>query len=146
MSSGALIEQTAPAFTGYHHMGITVRDVDASEAWYGRVLGLVRAFVEPHNDGTGYAVVMTKPGVPFYLGLDHHDGCDTQAFTPARAGLDHIAFGLATRDELDAWVQHLDGLGIKHDPVFEGNEPSPLALVTFSDPDGIPLELIWQGA
>ena len=39
---------TAPALAGYHHLGITVSDVEASEAWYAETFGLVRAFVEPH--------------------------------------------------------------------------------------------------
>jgi glyoxylase I family protein len=133
----------APAFAGYHHLGITVRDVEASEAWYGRVLGFVRAFVEPHREGSGYAVVMTKPGTGLFLGLDHHADADGQLFAANRTGLDHIAFGLATREDLDAWVAHLDALGVDRDPVFEGNEPAPMALVVMRDPDGIPLELIW---
>lgn len=53
---------TAPALTGYHHLGLTVRDIEASEAWYAQTLGLVRAFVEKHDNDTGYAVVMTRPG------------------------------------------------------------------------------------
>ena len=145
MKTAIATETSAPAFNGYHHMGITVRDVEASEAWYSRVLGLVRAFVEPHNNGTGYAVVMTKPGTAFFLGLDHHEDADRAMFSPARTGLDHLAFALPTRDELARWVAHFDALGIEHTPVFEADEPMPIALTTLCDPDGIALELIWTG-
>ena len=50
----------APALGGYHHIGLTVRDVERSEAWYAETLGLVRAFVEKHDNDTGHAVVMTR--------------------------------------------------------------------------------------
>ena len=64
--------RSAPALIGLQHLGLTVRDVVASEAWYTKVLGLVRAFVEPHGAGDGYAVVMTRPGTGLFMGLDHH--------------------------------------------------------------------------
>ena len=48
----------APMVTGLSHIGLTVRDIVASEAWYTRVLGFVRAFVEPHGTGNGYAVML----------------------------------------------------------------------------------------
>jgi catechol 2,3-dioxygenase-like lactoylglutathione lyase family enzyme len=135
---------TPPAFAGYHHVAVTVRDIAASEAWYARALGLVRAFVEPHHGGTGYVVVMTRPGLPFLLGLEHHDDADKAYFTPNRTGLDHLAFGLNSRTELDEWVAHLDALGVDRDPIVDAPERS-LALVAFRDPDGLELELIWHG-
>lgn len=53
---------SVPSLTGVQHLGLTVRDIVASEAWYTSVLGLVRAFVEPHSTGDGYAVVMALSG------------------------------------------------------------------------------------
>jgi len=38
---------TAPALTGFHHLGLTVRAIDDSEAWYAEVLGMVRASSSP---------------------------------------------------------------------------------------------------
>jgi len=137
--------RTVPAITGVHHLGLTVRDVAVSEAWYSQVLGLVRAFVEPHGTGDGYAVVMTCPGTALFLGLDHHPDADRATFSPLRAGLDHLALELATRDDLDEWISHLDTTGIEHGAVFESAEPVPHALVLFHDPDAIPIELFWIG-
>lgn len=130
-----------PEFTGYHHLSITVRDMERSEAWYRDVLGLVRDFVQPHAWDTGYAVVLTRPGLSFMLALEHHDSAGLSVFTPTRIGLDHIAFGVKTRAELDAWVAHLDAHGVLRDPIVEEPEKS-LSRVSFRDPDGIPLELI----
>lgn len=136
---------TAPALTGLQHIGLTVRDIAASEAWYTNVLGLDRVFVEPHGTGDGYAVVMTRPGSGLFVGLDHHPDADREMFSPLRTGLDHLAIGLPSREAIDEWIVHLDALGVDHEAVFESAEPAPHALVVFRDPDGIPIELFWYG-
>jgi catechol 2,3-dioxygenase-like lactoylglutathione lyase family enzyme len=128
---------------GIHHIGLTVPDVETSEAWYMRVLGLTRAFVEPHNGGTGYAVVLHRPGSPLYLGLDKHDANRGERFDEWRTGLDHVAFHVANRAELDAWAEHLDREGVSHSGIAESSEPFPSAVLVFRDPDNIQLELIW---
>jgi catechol 2,3-dioxygenase-like lactoylglutathione lyase family enzyme len=132
----------APALTGVHHLGLTVGDIDRSERWYAEVLGLVRAFVEPHPTGGGHTVVMTCPATALFLGLDHHPRADRAQFDPRRTGLDHLALRVADRADLDMWVDRLDGLGISHEPVHENAEP-PFASVLLRDPDGIPIELFW---
>lgn len=135
----------APAFAGYHHLAVTVTDIAASEAWYGRALGLVRAFVEPHDNDTGYAVVMTRPGTSFFLGLDHHADAEGTPFDPRRTGLDHFALAVATSEEVHAWAAHLDAVGVEHEPLRELSEPMPLTMVLLRDPDGVVVELICTG-
>jgi len=137
--------QTAPVLTGLQHVGLTVGDIAISEAWYTKVLGLVRAFVEPHGTGNGYTIVMTRPGTGLFVGLDHHPDGDRKRFSPLRTGLDHLAFGLASRAAIDEWIDHLDTLEVEHEALFERAEPVPHALVLFRDPDGIPIELFWFG-
>jgi catechol 2,3-dioxygenase-like lactoylglutathione lyase family enzyme len=136
---------SVPTMGGLHHIGLTVTDIEASEAWYTRVLGLTRLFVEPHfGGGTGYAVVMHRPGSPLFLGLDKHEINQSERFDEGRTGLDHVAFHVAERAELDAWVAHFDREGVQHSGIAEFSEPFPFALVVFRDPDNIQLELIWQ--
>lgn len=89
---------TTPTLAGYHHLGLTVRDIDASEAWYSKTLGLSRAFVEKHDNETGYAVVMTNADSAFFLGLDHHADADRQHFDARRTGLDHLALAVPPGD------------------------------------------------
>lgn len=136
----------APTLAGYHHLGLTVRDIAVSEAWYTDTLGLVRAFVEKHDNESGYAVVMTSPGTSFFLGLDHHAEADRQVFDARRTGLDHVAFGASSPEEVHRWAARFAELGVDHDPVVEGDDPMPMALVIARDPDGISLEFIWTGA
>ncbi len=137
--------QTAPSLTGISHVGLTVRDVASSEAFYTAVLGLVRLFVEPHSVGEGHAVVMSRPGTALFLGLDHHPDADRQLFSERRTGLDHLALAVETRADLDRWAGHLDAHGVDHSTIVEVDEPSPHAQLTLRDPDGIPIELFWLG-
>ena len=50
-----------PTFTGFHHDGPVVRDIDASAAWYERVLGVSRSETPcPEDDGAD-GVVLSNP-------------------------------------------------------------------------------------
>ena len=147
MTSGATPVQgrtTAPKLGGINHIGLTVPDVEASEIWYARVLGLTRAFVERHHQGTGYTVVLHRPDSPlFTLGLDKHDTNRGERFEEFRTGLDHVAFHVADRADLDAWADHLDRQDVAHSGITERTEPFQYAVLVFRDPDNIQLELIW---
>ncbi|MFZ2015484.1 MAG: VOC family protein [Nocardioides sp.] len=133
---------TLPGLSGLHHLGLTVRDIDESERWYAEVLGMVRAFVEPHPSGGGYAVVINRPGTGLFLGLDFHPQADLERFDERRTGLDHVALAVDSRSDLDAWAQRLDVLGVEHGPIHDKDQPVHAAMVV-PDPDGISVELFW---
>ena len=61
-----------------------------------------------------------------------------EPFDERRVGLDHIAFGVANRDELVQWAARLDSLGIAHGDIKDAGYGSGLS---FRDPDNIALEL-----
>lgn len=90
--------------------------------------------------------MLTRPGTPFFLGLDHHEEADRLPFDPRRTGLDHFALAVTSAAEVHAWAAHFDALGVEHEPVREMSDPMPLALVLLRDPNGIVIELIWTGA
>jgi glyoxylase I family protein len=134
-----------PPLTHHHHLGLTVCDVARSEAWYTEVLGFRRAFVEPHHDGPGYAVVMNRPGTSLFIGLDHHQSNEAEDFAEHRTGLDHLAMGVEHREDLDRWAGHLDRHGVRRSKIEEGAiGPMNYAVLNFRDPDNIALELIWM--
>jgi glyoxylase I family protein len=137
--------RAAPGLTALQHLGLTVRDIVVSEAWYTKALGLVRAFVDPHPSDDGYAVVMTRPGTGLFVGLHHHPDADREPFSPRRTGLDHLALQVTGREAIDEWVNHLDAIGVEHEAVVERSEPVSFALVLVRDPDGIAIELFWYG-
>jgi glyoxylase I family protein len=123
---------TIPSIT---HVAVTVTDLEASTAWYTRVLGVAPVL----DEDTGpfrhvvYAVGSTLLGLHGFPDL-----LDDKAFDERRPGLDHIAFGVADRGELVAWAARLDELGITHGEITDAGYGSGLS---FRDPDNIALEL-----
>jgi glyoxylase I family protein len=135
--------RAAPALTGIQHVGLTVTDVEASCAWYQRVLGLQRQFREAHHgsDDGGYAVVLGTSDMSLNVGIDHHPANRGEHFDATRTGLDHVCFQVASVEALDMWAAHLDSEGVAHSGVY-AMDGMPIVLLTFDDPDGIQLELI----
>ena len=126
------IAATIPAIT---HVAVTVTDLDRSEAWYTKVLGVTPVL----DEDTGpfrhivFAVGDTLLGLHGFPRL-----VDYEPFDERRPGLDHIAFGVASRDELVEWVERLDALDIPHGEIVDAGYGSGVA---FRDPDNIQLEL-----
>ena len=141
-------EDAAPGITGIHHFSITVTDLEASLAWYQRLLRADRVPMKfPHYgcEDTGYGELLIEPRSGVVIGLHTNTGNDGQHFDEARTGLDHVALHVATRDDLQAWTAWLDELGIEHSGIRVGEEPFPFATVVFRDPDNIQLELFAVG-
>ncbi len=135
------------SITGVHHFSPTVRDVEVSAAWYEKVFDAVRLPITfPHHEleDTGYAVLLVEPTSQLLIGLHHHEANDGVPFDESRTGLDHIGFGVASRESLDAWVAKLDGLGVAHTGVRDIEGPVPFSTLVFRDPDNIQLELIYS--
>ena len=137
-------DDTAPGITGIPHFSVTVRDIEASVAWYQRVFRADRVPMKfPHYEGedTGYGVLLVEPRSGLAIGLHTNTGNDGEQFDEACTGLDHVGFNVASREDLEAWTAWLDELGIDHSGIRTGDEPFPFATVVFRDPDNIQLEL-----
>ena len=137
-----------PAITGIHHFSITVTDLEASLAWYQRLLRADRVPMKfPHYgcEDTGYGELLVDPRSGVVIGLHTNTGNDGQPFDEARTGLDHVALNVATRERPRAWTARLDELGIEHSGIRVGDQPFPFATVVFRDPDNIQLELFAVG-
>lgn len=143
-----MTEGTGPSITGVNHFSATVTDLEASVAWYQRLFGMDRVpFTFPHyeREDTGYAVLLMDPRSGVLIGLHTNTANQGEAFDECRTGLDHMSFGVASRDELAAWVARLDELGIQHTGIRDEKEPMTYSTVVFRDPDNIQLELIAVG-
>jgi glyoxylase I family protein len=126
---------TTTSFPAITHVAVTVSDLEASEAWYTKVLGAEPVLDE--DTGPFRHIVYMVGGT--MLGLHGFPKLvSTEPFNERRPGLDHIAFGCATRDELVEWAERLDILGIPHGEIVDAGYGSGLA---FRDPDNIQLEL-----
>lgn len=123
---------------GTHHAALSVKDIDASIDWYRRVLGLEETFRQESD--TRRAVVMRFPGLRGTLGLVQHTDAGI-GFSPRNVGLDHLAFAVESAEELWAWPDRLEQLGVSHAPAVE----TPFGgMLHFQDPDGIALALFWE--
>jgi glyoxylase I family protein len=126
---------------GLHHFGLTVRDVDASAAWYEEVLGFRRVGEFTAPDGARRKVFLRHDGLQARLGLTQHRHGSQQPFDEMRPGLDHLAFTVSDRQELDTWVTRLGNAQVAHSPVMAANSIPGATVVVFRDPDNIQLEL-----
>lgn len=64
-----------------------------------------------------------------------------ELFDPTVVGLDHAAWSVATRADLDRWQELLEARGIVHSAIVDLGVASILNL---KDPDGIALALFWD--
>ena len=132
-----------PEITGISHFDLTVTDLDASETYYSKLLGMNRV-LEGDDDEQGISVrYLMEPGSGTILGLVQHTEGSREPFTPRVIGLDHLAFAVEDREALKQWVGQLGELGIATTGV---NEQPVGASVEFRDPDNIAVEFYVLGA
>jgi len=127
--------------SGVHHIGLTVTDGQRSKRWYSEVLGMVEWMQEEYPGGR--TIGMMRPGTELFIGLDTHERNGAEEFAPHRTGLDHLALAVDSRADLEAWHRHLVAVGVDCGEVREFTHPGSGAVCTFTDPDGIALELMY---
>ena len=131
-----------------HHIAIRVRDPEASRRFYEDVLGF--PFMEIPVSGAMTTEWEDAPAEGKLLALQAGDtfvilepplqgtGPDDR-FNERRIGVDHLAFGVEGRDDLEGLERSLrdagvDTAGIEHDPVLDKD------YVAFRDPDNVQWE------
>ena len=129
-----------------HHLRLTVTDVQRSRQFYTSLLGFEVAVDSPPPDDPSAGevfkilfggVVMVRGNLLMGLRPMAPSG---DRFDPDRVGLDHLSFGVASRDDLDQAVQLLDEHGVRHGEIT--SLPSfGIDVLPFEDPDGVQLEL-----
>ena len=130
----------------YHHVRLTVRDIDTSRAFYDAVFGFDVAFEVPAgaDEKTREELGFLFGGVIYQfggglLGLRPVAPGDDR-FDEDRAGLDHVSFTVADLQALSDAVDVLDGLKIEHEGIKDLGDAG-IAILEFRDPDGIALEI-----
>ena len=128
--------------TSIAHVRLTVTDIERSRQFYESVFGWPVLLEVPENadEATRNLLGFLFGGVVYDLGgtLLGLRPVATDRFDENRVGLDHIAFRLSSKGELDAAATHLDEVGVQHEPV---KDIGPSYILEFRDPDNIALEL-----
>jgi catechol 2,3-dioxygenase-like lactoylglutathione lyase family enzyme len=141
---------------GLHHVGITVKDLDASIRFYHDVLGLeFRNEPSPWFEGEDLGRAVGVPGaalrqVSLRLGdstleLLEYERPPSDTTRPLRSqslGASHVAFQV---EDIEAAKAELEAKGIEFFSDVNVVDEGVLAgwrWVYFSDPDGYPLELV----
>jgi catechol 2,3-dioxygenase-like lactoylglutathione lyase family enzyme len=121
--------------TGGHHIALTVSDADRSADWYADLLGM--QVVLKGDDESVRFRVLAHPDSGWIIGVREYPGKADRAFDEFRIGLDHLALGVPTREDLEAWEAELSARGVPFTPITE----TPIgSVIVFRDPDNIQLE------
>ena len=125
------------------HIRLTVTDITRSREFYESIFGWPVNLEVPADadDATRERLAFLFGGVVYNVGdsrVGLRPGAD-DTFDEDRTGLDHLAFRLGSKSELDDAATHLDALGIAHEPV---KDIGVMYILEFRDPDNIALELV----
>ena len=122
---------------GYHHLSLSVSDLDKSTEWYQQVLGLdVAAQIE----GEGFHRTRLRAAASgVTLTLTRHDQESGEPFNERRPGMDHVAFNVGTAEAVEALNERFGQLGVRHSEVKTAS--SGTAMITLRDPDNIQIEV-----
>ncbi|TGD84009.1 VOC family protein [Mycolicibacterium sp. CH28] len=130
------------ATTAIAHVRLTVTDIERSRQFYDSVFGwpVYAELPQDADEATRERLSFLFGGVIYNLGaaLLGLRPVGTGSFDEDRVGLDHVAFPLPGRAELEEAAAHLDALGIPHEPV---KDIGASYILEFRDPDNIALEL-----
>lgn len=120
---------------GIHHITVRVNDIEASRRFYQDVVGF--DVQTPQDDlylfQSGNTIVVLVPPL---------DGTpEADRFSEHRIGMDHLAFAVDDRAELDRLVDRLreagvETAGVEVEPILNLNKE----YVCFRDPDNVQLE------
>jgi glyoxylase I family protein len=124
-----------PRISGAHHIALTVRNAEKSAEWYCVLFGM-QVVMEDENPSVRFRV-LAHPESGWVVGVRQYPGHEDGTFDEFRIGLDHFAFAVSSRSELEAWEGRLEEVGVPFTPIAE----TPIgSVIVFRDPDNIQLE------
>lgn len=127
---------------GINHTGLTVRDLDQTTAFFVDVLGWEVTARDPDyprstvTDGQARLTLWQADRAGPMRGFDRR----------AQIGLHHIAFSVASEDELIDLARiaaDYPGVVVEFPPEFMGTGPRKHTI--FAEPGGLRIELVWAG-
>jgi glyoxylase I family protein len=140
--------KSTPPISKVHHVAFTVRNLEASIAWYQRVFNATLVdgkLVHYGREWTGYANLVIEHQTGLAIGLHHNVANAGEEFNEIRTGLDHFSLQVEGREGLEAWADWLDSLEIAHSGIQSQTEPFVYSTIVFRDIDLIQLEVVAVG-
>ncbi|GCE29615.1 glyoxalase [Dictyobacter alpinus] len=122
------------ASTGLAHIGLRVTDLARARHFYADILGF-----EPLLELPDLLICNAYGSTIAFRGNATQTHADDR-FDPYRVGLDHVALGVPSANELEEMKRHLDLAGVPNNGV-EQETMMPISYISFYDPDGIAWEL-----
>jgi catechol 2,3-dioxygenase-like lactoylglutathione lyase family enzyme len=121
------------------HVAMPIREVAASQRFYGEVLGLPLLSVVTGDDWDGHAWLMMTFGIgdARQIALIALRGALPPAPDTLPADARHYAFAADSKRDLLAWKQRLEKKGV----AFWEEDHGPQRSLYFKDPNGIVLEI-----
>lgn len=153
-----MTEQTAdaatwlPSWSGFHHVALVTRDLDATMRFYGDVLGMEVIFVAPAGDLHGRHCAIRPGGDPDRLGLHFFEypkapvfrpedrSLETAFFDPGETFLSHISLALPDEAAGLALQERLARYNVVMSPIMDQGGIWNMA---FLDNNGLQLEAAW---
>lgn len=129
---------------GIHHIDLTVKDAHASRAFYESVLGFMGyKLADAHPNGYDFDLRAgdTFCSIGILSARGEHAGRVHDRYS---AGLHHIAWNAASREDVDAMHAHLLSIGanVTDPPADYPQYGAGYYAVFFTDADGLKLEYV----
>jgi glyoxylase I family protein len=125
-----------PRIMGFSHIDLTVSDCDRAAQWWQDVLGFT--LVHQARSETFEVRTLVHPSGLGVTVMTHDGTAKDDVFDEERVGLDHLAFRVSDRSELQQWATHFDAKGATHTGIIDtGFGPT----IVLRDPDNMQLEL-----
>jgi glyoxylase I family protein len=130
--------------SGYHHVSLTVTDLDKSTEWYGEALGFSH---DADIEGDGFRRTrLHHPSGTITLTLTQHENGSGDRFDERRTGLDHVAFSVPNLKEVREFKRRFEEQGVPHSEIkLVRSEFGDGGMITLRDPDNIQLEVFASG-
>ncbi len=129
-----------------HHIDLTVKEPNASRAFYDAVLGFM-GYTLRDEYARGFDMDLSTPEGFCSIGIVRAGGANADRMHDRHsAGLHHIAWNAASREDVDALYALLLELGahILDPPADYPRYGDGYYAVFFADPDGLKLEYVYK--